>query len=188
MTRLLTAFFVSLILAAPAKAIVLNPGEFIDFTADISSVPDTFAGEIVDRINFRATIDGANLGLADPFSSVEFASLSLGTTLGGSEIGTILNTGFGFSPPPVAGFATLRARSTIGDSIFARVEVLAGAVDFSGDATFAIGTQFVGGVQSFNQVFNVTQVSAVPLPAGLVLLLTGVGAIGFVGRRRAKAA
>lgn len=52
-----------------------------------------------------------------------------------------------------------------------------------------VGTTFGIGAIGFNDNFRVSQlnVSAVPLPAGLPLLLAGLGAFGLVRRRKAKA-
>lgn len=178
MIRLLAALALSLCLAAPAKALVLETGDFVDFRADISNVPDTddFGAEYR---TFTITFLLNSSLSAGPGDLVFFESV-FGTSLGGSDVGNVVTGSIPTTGTHISFSPTKFREDVSGDEIFTRLTVTSGTFD-------VIGVEAL-----YESLFraipvDVTQVSAVPLPASLVLLLSGLGAIGLVGRRRRAA-
>lgn len=182
MTRLLAALALSLLFATPGKALVLNAGDFVDFKADISAIPDRDAsGNFTSLLATFFDLNPAGSALPSGGGSILF-SVSTGKTLGASDI-DFIDSFTSATTRTSVGDTVGSLRLALGDTLFARLSVTAGTFDVTG-ARFAFGdTSF-----NINQQIVATQVSAVPLPATLVLFLSGLGALGLMSRRRTNRA
>lgn len=177
-----------LIAGFAALALPMNAGA-------VSVFADSISGQTFD--NFFASGDNGDAVFNDDVGTLLDASFSFSTGDGNTEV--ILLTSF-FSPSDSAAFTTFDfelfdvtgVETSIGSGSFTSgvAETLAFANPLlvgagTTAADYRLDISIAGGGTS--ELAGVT-VQAVPLPAGGVLLLTGLAGMGIVLRRRAKVA
>jgi len=142
--------------------------------APIGSLLTPSTGSFVSGATFFTVYEGA---FAAPFGTSDntiFGGFSTGDPflLGAGVIG--VDAG-GFSTAPYVSGELLSGTLTLANSTFASLDI----------ATTATPQQFTDGNNTVFTNAGFAQISTVPLPASIVLLLSGIAGLGFVSRKRA---
>ena len=157
---------------------VLDPGEVATIEIELDSTDNRYFSFLSMVIPSNDTFIGNDNPLAyelfDSTGQFIFDRLIQVTASDAWDGGTELDDGNGAAFAPGTGFAATETTDPI--ARLANLDFLLGR------------PQAVGGtVQSANGLLasiSITEVAPVPLPAGLPLLLAGLGALGIAGRRR----
>ena len=170
-----TAFLFVASLFTPAQAAVVTPTSSVTFEFDVSGLG---AATFTSFSYSCSTFPLCNTGGGRLLSGASF-TMDFGTFAGGSDIGTssFVNP-FGFAINNVgAGLIPSQSVAAMLNSVFVTFNYVDDAFGIDvANIRDSLGNITLGG----------TLISAVPLPAGMLLLVGALGGLGVVSRRARK--
>jgi hypothetical protein len=155
----------------PGSTLSLNGSDTFTSTSITFSNPANIGGEsgsfgVLANCTGCVTMTSFTSGTATPFTMYSAAEGALSTSL------SVASDTFSFTPGVPLNSLNISGTGTL---------TLSGFDPTPG--TFLVTTQGTGGV---TVTFSVTSVATTPLPAALPLFATGVGLLGFFGRRKLR--